>query len=321
MNNYIDLRQKNEPNLQHVKNIFNTNEIKTISACPLCNSKQFLVTGRIDVNYLIANWIKTRNFNPIPLAYLNKKLEQRLCKNCNLTYYNYSITDCKQLYDLLATHNYYPAFRPEFEFVINFLNNKKIKSVLEVGCGGGGFLDKIQNYVPLALGSEYSQTAIKICKQKNLNVTDEKIENIKSKFHVVCSFEVAEHVNNLKEFMQSCLNKVDKNGYLIISTPNPNGVLNFVGDGILDLPPHHQCIISKKTFEYLAKIFNLKLTAYYEAKLTYAEYENYVKHITHKNLESPDIAGFNLTSKTLSGHSHVVIFKKIEPKKQLKTNI
>ena len=310
MNNYIDLRQSKQPNLKNVNTISNAEKIETVNCCPVCGSTQFLVTGRIDINYLIETWVNKRNFNPIPLVYLDKKLEQRLCKHCELTYYNYLLKDSTQLYDLLAKNNYYPAFRPEFEFVINFIKKNKIKSLLEVGCGGGGFLDKIQNYIPLALGSEYSETAINICKTKNLNVTNEKLENINREFDVVCSFEVLEHVSDIKEFINSCLYKVNKNGYLIVSTPNPNGVLNFTGDGILDLPPHHQHIISKATFNYIAKLFNLKIVDYYEAKLTYNEYENYVKHLTNKNLDGLDIAGFNLTSKVLSGHSHVVVFKR-----------
>lgn len=310
MKNYIDLRKREELDTTTTPNICEENHIHEMSCCPLCHAKEFLVTGRMDINYLIDAWTKKRKFNPIPTVYINKKLEQRLCKNCELTYYNFVLKDSTKLYDLLAKQNYYPAFRPEFAFVIDFLKQKNINSLLEVGCGGGGFLDKIQHYVGYALGSEYSDTAIRICKTKNLNVTKEKLEDIHKTFDVVCNFEVAEHVVDIQDFIQTCLNKVRKNGYLIISTPNPDGVLSFIGDGILDLPPHHQHILSKRTFQYLGKLFHLKMIKYFESNLTYHEYETYVEHVTQKPLTTNDMNGFLLTSKKLKGHSHVVIFKK-----------
>ena len=74
--------------------------------------------------------------------------------------------------------------------------------------------------------------------------------------------------------------------------------------GETHFPPHHQYLFSKKSFEYIAKEFGLKITHYQK---TDVQERHYLKYI--------DLTGDNISyeecNKKFTGHSHVVVFEKI----------
>ena len=285
-------------------------QIEEIHQCPLCGSQRYIVIGKFQIDALVDQWVERYGFNPIPDAYKGKIFEKRRCCECDLSYYNYHLHDDEDLYKRLAKTHYYPTFRSEYGVATEILQELKPQTLLEIGCGNGAFLDRIQHMIPVVMGSEYNTDAAKECQQRGLNVRTEDISTINIPIDVVCHFEVLEHVFDTKKLMHDTLWLLNPGGKLIIGTPDPDGILSVNGTGVLHLPPHHQFDFSKRTFEWLAEKYNLNLVDYRKTELTYHHYANYVKNLTGMPLTQPDMIGFYETQKKYTNHSHVVVFEK-----------
>ena len=228
---------------------------------------------------------------------------------CLMTTPGLDVFQLKRSKRLAKTH-YYPTFRSEYGVATEILQELKPQTLLEIGCGNGAFLDRIQHMIPMVMGSEYNTAAAEECQQRGLNVRTEDISTINIPIDVVCHFEVLEHVFDTKKLMHDTLWLLNPGGKLIIGTPDPDGILSVNGTGILHLPPHHQFDFSKQTFEWLAEKYNLNLVDYRKTELTYHHYANYVKNLTGMPLTQPDMIGFYETQKKYTNHSHVVVFEK-----------
>ena len=147
-------------------------------------------------------------------------------------------------------------------------------------------------------------------KNKGLKVYAQDISKIKEKFDVVCHFEVLEHARDTETLMKNSVNLLKPGGKLMIGTPDPEGIGAYVNKYQLNLPPHHQFDFSKKTFEYLAEQYGFKIYHYQKRELAYRHYAQYVKEITGKELQQPDIVGFYEAQKRFTGASHFVVFEK-----------
>lgn len=284
-------------------------QIEEIHQCPLCGSGKYIVIGKFQIDMLVDQWVERYGFNPIPDVYKGKILEKRRCCECDLSYYNYHLPDDEDLYKRLAKTHYYPTFRSEYGVATEILQKLQPQSLLEIGCGNGAFLERIQHMVPMVMGSEYNTDAANECKKHGLNVINHDIASISKRFDVVCHFEVMEHVFDTENLMNNALSLLNHNGKLIIGTPDPDGILSVNGNGVLHLPPHHQFDFSKQTFEWLASVYHLKITDYQKTELSYHHYANYVKNLTGMPLTQPDMIGFYETQKKYTNHSHVVVFE------------
>jgi len=296
------------PPLEYAKSI---KQVEEIYQCPLCHGIRYIVTGKFQIDTLVDQWVDRYGFNPIPDVYKGKILEKRRCCDCDLSYYNYHLRDDEDLYHRLSLTHYYPTFRSEYGVATEILQKLQPQTLFEIGCGNGAFLERIQHMIPMVMGSEYNTGTAKECQQRGLNVIDYDITTIQKHFDVVCHFEVLEHVFDTKKFMDDTLRLLNHVGKLIIGTPDPDGILSVNGDGVLNLPPHHQFDFSRQTFEWLAQNFNLKIIDYQKTELTYHHYANYVKNLTGTPLTQPDVVGFYETQKKYTNHSHVVVFEKL----------
>lgn len=311
LDNIFDAEKSNLKYLPPLKYLKNT-QVQEHFSCPLCNKTKYVVVGKIDVDLLISYWVEKFGFNPIADVYRHKMLEKRYCENCGLYYYNYHFPDSDEMYDLISERsNYYPNFREEFGMATEIIEKSKPKSLLEIGCGDGSFLQRIQHIVPNAVGSEYNPHAVKLCQEKGLDVVGTKIENLKTQFDIVCNFEVLEHVYDSLNFLKQSLKLLKTGGKLIIGTPDPEGVNAYIARYQLNLPPHHHHDFSKKCFDWLCKKLNLKIVHYQKSELDYRHYASYVREITGKELGQPDMSGFYETQKRITGEFHFVVFEKL----------
>ncbi len=74
------------------------------------------------------------------------------------------------------------------------------QKVIDVGCGSGAFIAKLNQLGVSAVGLEYSEKGIEICRGKGLTVYAYNLESDlplplqEREFSMACSFEVAEHL-------------------------------------------------------------------------------------------------------------------------------
>ena len=123
------------------------------------------------------------------------------------------------------------------------------------------------------------------------------------KADLIIATELVEHLDDPINFIKNCLNLLNNDGVILFTTPN-----YYIKNRIwgTDLPPIHRFWFSKKSFEVIARNFNL-----YHKFMSLPEYnpknENLLinllmTHLTGYNLPSP-VFSENLTH-VLKGNSH-----------------
>lgn len=112
------------------------------------------------------------------------------------------------------------------DFMINILKDviPNPKHVIDVGCGSGVALENYKRYNPLPqlYGTDFSEEALRLAKEKvpdGIFTIENNFDSIK-KFDLVLCLGVAEHVEELLEFLKSLKAKVRKNGFCYFEVPH-----------------------------------------------------------------------------------------------------
>lgn len=188
------------------------------------------------------------------------------CKDTGYRFYvPFSVIGDALFYeDLSKNRKSYYSERWEHRKALDFIINSD--NVLEIGAGFGAFATLLKKKgVDNYSGLELNTHAVAECNEKKLNVKQSLIEeeaaNKKKYYDIVCSFQVLEHVVDVKGFLESSIRTLKKGGKIIIGVPNNNPYL-FINDKFhtLNLPPHHAGLWDKNTFLSLENIFSIKLS-------------------------------------------------------------
>lgn len=116
------------------------------------------------------------------------------------------------------------------ELLDKFEKYRKKNKLLDVGCGIGYFLEEAQKRGWEVHGTEYTDEAIKICKEKGINMKKGKLNPANynfEEFDVITSFEVIEHINNPIDELSNFNSLLGKKGLVYITTPNFNSILRY----------------------------------------------------------------------------------------------
>jgi 2-polyprenyl-3-methyl-5-hydroxy-6-metoxy-1,4-benzoquinol methylase len=110
--------------------------------------------------------------------------------------------------------------------IVNRLLSKKIKRVLDIGCGGGLFLSKLRDEGAMVMGIEINDLRIKYAKMKyGIDAIKRPIEDdywqsqYSNYFDVVTLWDVIEHVNYPLSTLRCSSNVLKSGGFLCIDTP------------------------------------------------------------------------------------------------------
>jgi len=179
-------------------------------------------------------------------------------------FYPFSISGDREFYAFLEkSMNYYEDWRWEHRIIYRKIALRR--KVLEIGCGNGDFIYKLKKEkIADCVGLEFNHSAIKIARDKGLSVINETIEQHalknSSRYDFVCSFQVFEHISDVKSHLESSIACLKEKGLLVIGVPNNNPYL-FQHDKYhaLNLPPHHMGLWDKESLRNLEKFFPIKL--------------------------------------------------------------
>ena len=191
------------------------NNIEVIDRCPWCGSinstkwckdqKPFLTVECGDCNIV---YVKNR---------LNEKGREE--------YYKYYNTEKHQ--ELVKSELRDEMYKLEYDFVTNFIDGG---NVLDVGCGGGFFLDVFDSSRFDKFGVEYGDdgfnTAYGKYPDKVYQGQFPDLDNIENdSFDLIIFRGVLEHVVNPKDYLMKASQVLKNNGWLFISaTPNLNSL-------------------------------------------------------------------------------------------------
>lgn len=202
-------------------------------------------------------------------------------------YYPFSIFGDGLFYEELQKNdtNYYPREKWEHNTAINYINRND--KVLEVGCADGYFLNRLKNKGAICTGLEFNTVALNQAKQSGLDVYNEMLdvhaEKHPHQYDVVCSFQVLEHIWDIKNYFESVLKCLKPGGKCIVGVPNNNPFI-YKNDvyHTLNLPPHHAGLWNSKSLENTGKHFGFKKTTTQLEKLTMIKewYKSQKNHYT-----------------------------------------
>lgn len=150
----------------------------------------------------------------------NPDIDVLECAECGLVYLSYresSITEHRMIRDLSkwAAHTL-----PEDQIRAKRIDAKG-KSILDFGCGNGNFLANVD--ADVKRGVEIDEEARQYCLNRGLTVFDD-IEQLR-KLDIITMFHVIEHIPDPIALLKKLGNHLNKNGRIIIETPNANDVL------------------------------------------------------------------------------------------------
>lgn len=230
---------------------------------PLTNSANVKLVRSLKTDCLIGLWaadgIDVKRF----FAGLDEISLYRCLDTGYEFFYPFNLGGDNQFYkDLQKFSWYYMDWKWEYDMAI-----KQIKTgdkILEIGCGQGDFIEKLQAEGKTCTGLEFNDAALALCAKKALNVKNETIQqhavNNRGKYDLVCSFQVMEHIAAIGEAIQASLDALKPGGKLIISVPNNNGFIKHDRLNRFNMPPHHLGRWNEASLKNLEKIFKVRLS-------------------------------------------------------------
>ncbi len=229
---------------------------------PLVDNGRAFYESEIPVDFLIQSYRKNLN---IDVKSYFKHIDSVKIFKCESSgyrfYYPLNLGGKKSLYEELQKFEwYYMPWKWEYKVCSELISDHQ--SVLEIGCGKGYFLRHISTIKRVrCIGLELNRDVIyNTEKIKILNVPLRDFsETNKEIFDVVCSFQVLEHISNVKEFIENQIYCLKKGGILIISVPNNDSFIRHDNNFILNMPPHHMGLWSETSLKSLERIFKIKL--------------------------------------------------------------
>lgn len=252
--------------------------------CPLCQGGEIKSIEKVLVKDLI-NLYKSKFGLSINYLFKPTQIDFLECSVCGLKYfYPFSGGD-EKFYEYFQKYPwYYLEDKSEYDFAAKFI--KSTDRVLEIGSGRGAFAKKIfsNDYT----GLEFSKSACELAAQNGIRVFNEQIEthalNNQSKYDVVSSFQVLEHIDNVNSFLQAAIACLKPGGKLILSVPSDESFFGSMVNAYLNLPPHHSSRWSDHALKSVAEIFHLNIESIYHEEIALMHYLSYARTINENFL-------------------------------------
>jgi SAM-dependent methyltransferase len=238
--------------------------------CPVCGNEGIYTRSLSRKNIISELEDYFAEKPPEKIEIIDYEIQQ--CKNCSLEYSLPLEAGSQSFYQWVTTRvGYYPESRWEWLPVIEQINQRKKQdsiSILDVGCGGGNFLEiakKLSN--TRIVGLDTTPESVEKCQARGFEVYCETIESFHNKFSherfdYILSFHCLEHISQPKQFIASMFSVLKPMGSIFISTPySPMSVESDWFD-ILNHPPHHLLRWSKKSYEELARQLDCEIKFY-----------------------------------------------------------
>ena len=140
----------------------------------------------------------------------------------------------------------------------------KYTKVLDLGCGAGEFILKLEKIGCEAFGIDFDEGAIKIAKNNfglknvfSMSFDDFFNRTDVGKFDIITFFEVLEHLEAPADFMNKIKKFLKPGGKIVFSTPSRERF--FVNANKWDFPPHHLTRWDKESIENIFSKYGFKV--------------------------------------------------------------
>jgi len=233
---------------------------------PLTGSTNVVLEKEIKCRFIIDSYRKQLDVNVTKYFHDLESIQIYRCLDTGYRfYYPFDIDGDSKFYEALQKYKwYYMDWKWEHEIASMII--APANKVLEIGCGRGGFLEKMQQKGVKGTGLELNESALESSRSKGLEVLNQTIQDHSvehpAQYDVVCSFQVVEHIAAIKEFMQASVNVLKPGGKLIVSVPNNDSlIIKCYPDTALNMPPHHMGLWNMNSLIKIQRCFDLQVEA------------------------------------------------------------
>jgi len=234
-------------------------------------------------------------------------------------YYPYSIAGDDMFYQHVSKEPlYYIPWKREHDIANTYIKTGDV--VLEQGCANGDFLIRIKNEKNcIPVGTELNTEAKAKATERGVSF------DTTTSADVVCSFQVLEHIADVRAFITEGLTSLRSGGYLIFGVPNNDSLLKDDGYAFSNMPPHHMGLWTPSVFRKLSEYFPIDVVDIHEETLQPYHYRWYYQVYFGNQFKRFGFAGkvfnklaYELLGKwiiahkaqTITGHTIVAVFKK-----------
>lgn len=174
------------------------------------------------------------------------------CGNCDLMFADPMLPGDNNFYEWLGGQPAYHAEeRREWSIVRDEIYRRNAKSVLDVGCGGGKFIETLSGVN--AMGIDINRPAILEARRKGLNVEVGTLADISGDFDVIVMNHFLEHVPDPLGLVMEAKTRLAPNGALIVTVPYSPMSGEYPSLDPMNLPPHHLTRWNGRSMHMLAE--------------------------------------------------------------------
>ncbi|HIH39521.1 TPA: class I SAM-dependent methyltransferase [Candidatus Woesearchaeota archaeon] len=157
------------------------------------------------------------------------------------------------------------ASKNTYETVVKIALRYKPKKILDLGSGKGGLIKQLYDAGLNVTASDMDTEQFKVPNVTCLKIDLNKKFIVPGKYDLITCTEVIEHVENPKKLLVDVYNLLEKNGILILSTPNNQNWfsrLYFLFTGELPMmdphPDHISPIFTGQLAKLISELFKLE---------------------------------------------------------------
>lgn len=209
--------------------------------------------------------------------YTENDVEMYKCKSCGVIWHEPVIEDTKRYYaseeyrnamlESTDINRFYQLHDKENmdKFTYTGTTIFRNKTVADIGCGGGAFLDFLSGVAKEVIAIEPTEQYHAHMWEKGYHVysyAENAMEHWKEKIDVIVSFDVIEHVENPYLFLRDVYDLLKADGCAIIGTPTDAPVMRALLGEIYEkqqlFSTQHPWILNEKVLRMLAEKIGFK---------------------------------------------------------------